>query len=259
MKIKNSSRFLLMAIMVVCAGYMISGCSSSTTPPTTTTNSNVYPRTGSAYTYSKQQMDSTGKRSGVALVVNANVTDSGNVFSGQSNTYTIISDAGDTTHYTYSGNNDVLTYIQNTGLGGPVQTLGDTIFHRWITLSVASKASGVLVVPDAVDTVAVTLSGTSFKIPANVHVVSDYVGSDSVRLATGESLFCQHCKITLTAVSSYLLIKPDVTFTNQRDVWFAAKIGNFAKDSTWTVIPTALGIQGSKGGSVQTLTSYNLK
>jgi hypothetical protein len=246
----------LIPSLALFAAVVISGCSSSTTtPPPPPTPSNVYPAKGSSYTYTASQTDSSGNITGSSTTVISTVTDSGKTFFGQSGSYTI-SSPGDTNHFAYSGSNDALIYIQNSGATGILASVGDTILHRWITLSIASHATGVVIL----DSMPITVVVSSFPIAAKVHLVATYVGSDSVHLANGESLFVQHCQINATATSdpSFIIPKP-VTLTNTRDIYFAPKIGTFAKETTFTIIPAAVGMPGSKGGTVQVLTSYTLK
>jgi hypothetical protein len=104
----------------------------------------------------------------------------------------------------------------------------------------------------------VTISG--FSIPAKVTVVADYIGDENVTIGT-ETMATNHCRITATAVSNSGVISPPVTYTNQRDIYFAPKIGYAAKVTTNEVVPavTLLGTKGKITGTFKVLTSYSLK
>jgi len=255
MTYKSIKQYFLLASLAVSTIVMISGCSSSTSTPTPNTPSNVYPAKGSSYTYAFNQTDSSGNMIGSSSTVNASVTDSGQTFFLQGNSYTI-SSPGDTNHFAYSGSNDALLYIENSGASGLLASVGDTILRRWINLSTSSHTASQVIL----DSMPITVLVSSFQIAAKVHLVASYFGSDSVHIGSGESLFVQHCRIVATATSDpSIFIPTPVTLTNMRDIYFAPKIGTFAKETTFTTIPSALGMPGNKGGTVQVLTSYTLK
>ena len=252
---KTFKDFLSAISLAFIAAAMISGCSSSTTTtPPPTTQSNVTPKAGSTYTYTQSQTDSSGNHvTGTDTTINASVTATGQSKFGQSSVYTI-SDGALTTDYTYSSSNDALTFIENSGASGILASVADSVFRRWITLSITSHASGVIVLDK--DTIIINVGGLS--IPAVAHVVADYIGSDSVYLAASEeSLSVQHCRITATATAA-LSSSPLI---NQRDIYFAPKIGTYAKETTMTTIPsvTIAGIKGSKSGTLEVISSYTLK
>jgi hypothetical protein len=244
--------FLAIAFL---ASIFISGCTSNspTTPPTT--SNNVYPKDSSSYTYAKHNTDASGNQTGLDTAKYANVIATGGSFKNQSNVYTVVDD-GDTAYYTYSSSNDVLAYIENSGAPALLQSAADTLFRRWITLAIATHSTGVIIL----DTMNVNVLFGGASIPAKAHMTSDYIGSDSVKL-TSETLFVQHCRITITATSNYPLVSPPVTATYTRDLYFAPKIGYYAKETTKMVIPpiVLLGYAGTTQGTVSTLTTYTLK
>jgi hypothetical protein len=251
-----TNRHFIQLFLLVCFGAFISGCSNSTsttTPPAT--NPNVSPKKGSSYLFTMYQTDSTGNKTGSTMSDTATIIGDSLSLLGRTNVYSIV-DGGDTSYYRYTGNFDLETYIQNSGLPDIISVVGDSVFHRWITIPVTSHSASIIIL-DSLD-VSVTIPNVPLPIPAKVHVVSDYVGADSLKLVS-ETIAVQHCRITVTVKSNSAFISPPVTLTYNRDLYFAPKLGYYAKVTTFMDIPTALGLQGSKSGSVQTLVTYNVK
>jgi hypothetical protein len=246
---RHSLSLLPLAFFVIS----ISSCSSSTstTPPT---QGKVSPKTGSSFTYAGYK-DTAGMK-----VPNSDTTysaiveaDSLTLF-GQPNAYTIF-DRGDTIDMAYASNNDVMIYYQSTGLNGLFQSIGDAVFHRWITLSVSSKTTSVTVLDTTLN---VVVSG--FSVPAKVTLTSNYIGDTTIAVGS-EIMTTNHCRITAIAVSNSPLLSPAVTYSNQRDIYFAKKIGYAAEVTTNEVIPTVtqLSTKGRTTGTFKVLTSYTVK
>jgi len=248
------NRQVLFAAVILFAA-LISGCSSSTSTNTPPANANVTPKTGSTYTYAMFKDTAGTKVPGSDTTINASVTADSQTMLNQSNVYTVI-DGGDTTYLTYASNKDVMIYRQTTGLSGLFQSLGDGVFHRWINLAITSKTSGVKILNDT--DVIVTVQG--FAIPAKVTVETDFIADENVTVGT-ETMATNHCRITATAVSNTAIISPTVTYTNQRDIYFAPKIGYAAKVTTKESIPaiTLLGSTAKVTGTSKTLTAYSIK
>lgn len=246
-------RLFLIVFTTFCSCYVLSGCSSSTTTTTPPPNT-VSPKKGSTYYYDMYR-DSAGVKVAKSDTKDtATVLADGQQLLGQSKVYTVL-DGADTTYFTYASNNDVMVYVQTTGLTGLFQPVGDNVYHRWITLGTSSKATGVVALHD---TVVVTVPGVPLPIHADVVVMSDYIGDENITVGS-ETLVANHCRISATAIS--LDVIPGLKYTNQRDIYFVGKIGYAGKVTTNEVIPTvtALGVTGSNMGTFKVLTSYTLK
>ena len=164
-------------------------------------------------------------------------------------------DNGDTVYLSYAANNDAMIYYQSTGLNGLFQSIGNTVFHRWITLGTTSKSSVTLI-----NNMADTILYGGFAIPAIINLTSNYIGDTTITVGS-EVLAVNHCTITATAVSNTILLTPAVTYTNVRDVFYSKKIGYMAQVSTSEVIPTIAiaSVKGSTRGTFKVLTSYTVK
>ena len=240
--------------MVISVSYITSGCSSSTTTPPTTTQGNVSPKKGSTYAYAMYKDTAGTKVPNSDTTFSATVTADSMQFSGQSNVYTVM-DNGDTVYLAYALNNDAMIYYQSTGLNGVFKSIGDVVFHRWITLGTSSKTSAIII-----NNMADTIVYSGISIPAIINLSNDYIGDTTIIVGT-ESIPTNHCRITATAVSNTLLLTPSVKYTSIRDIYFSTKIGYAAQATTSEVIPSiALAqLKGSSKGTFKILTSYNLK
>ncbi|MDP4218813.1 MAG: hypothetical protein Q8916_06940 [Bacteroidota bacterium] len=242
------------AFLLIALGLFDSGCSSSSSPQQTGSN-NVTPKTGSTYTYSKYQTDSNGtKIPGTDLVISASVIDDGKTVRGQNNVYTVVDD-GDTAYFTYTSSNDVNVFVENNGLTGIEQAVGDEVLHRWIVLPITTHTSATVLDTNT------TISVSGFQVPTHLVATVSYVGDETVKIGTTDSLVTSICKLTITATTNTILISPPATLTYERNISFSPKIGYIAKEVSKTAIPPipAAGTAGSKSGDFRVLTSYTVK
>src|SRR5438128_1802525 len=137
MKPHNFTRLFTLAIVAFFGAIMISGCKSDSTGTTTPTN--VTPKSGSSYTYTKHEKDSTSGQTPVTSdsTIVAIVVASGS-YEGKANVVTLYDDF-DTLHYQIENNNDVSIYLKQFGTSG-------FMFNNptpWMTLPFVTKKTGV--------------------------------------------------------------------------------------------------------------------
>lgn len=274
-----ASRFSHLFALLLAAAISISGCKTATTNPgdgDTTVNNigDSIPRQFSNYSYSRSQLDRSDHiilGTTIPVGLPAFVDSMGLSIFGKTNVYSV-RDEGDTSYFVYESNNDVSIYLKNPGFltnhsdrdlpDETLVTIADIIFHRWITLPIASKKTG-LIAYEKRDTI--DISGTHPGI--DLKAVVDYIGDSTITTTVTEngsipkaaSVAAKHCRITITG--KLRLGSNDVTISHVRNIWFVPKLGYIALQMIRTDIPEypILSVPLDTTAILKVMTNYEMK
>lgn len=263
-------RFTHAFSLAVIAALIISGCKSASTDSNNNTVriniGDTVPATGSGYKYNKSKLDRSGNIiPTTTTLVTAITINSGQNILGKNNVY-ILDDDLDSTYYTYESNSDVSMYLVNPGynlINNPppgvnpidetLQAIEDAVFHNWVTLPIASKAT----ITPSDQTPSFTINGQP--VLSNIHTMIEYIDSSGIYVKdTKDTLAARHCRITITARLAFA--NDHEVLTHVRDIWFVPKIGYIAQEIVRTdmpEIPVYL-VPRDTTATLKVLTSYTL-
>lgn len=248
---QTTSRLRAALCLVAIGGALLGGCSEDSTGPDDNNNGGdqtVAPKVGSTYTYSRQNQDKDGNPVGSQTTRTDTLVSASLSVGARSGVYGF-ANGTDTMYYHYESNGDISVNVKTNFFRLAGDEWHDFPFiTEWFTVPFVSKSSKN-------DTLAhvQNYGAGSVKVPMTVNAVSEHAGTEMVTV-NGEILTAQKVETTINVVIGSLLNRVKVKWS------FIPKIGYF---STYDFIISPTEFLGPsniyKGGSVSTLTSYELK
>ncbi len=268
-------RYILFATILFSAAFFISCKDDPVTPGGGNNNGTTpasigdsVPAVNSRYTFDKSQLNTNDEIIPGSIFPGKTVdVFSNNIeYKGKTNAFVVV-DELDSSVVMYEPNGDVSLYFVNPGykqlynhpgieINEPLEQVETKVFAQWITLPIASKATGRVFY----DSKEVPIEIGAGSRVADIKGVVDYVGDTSISVS-GKSFSVKICKITLTA---YMKTKVNGSatsnFTHTRTLWFVPKIGYFAKILVRTNMKewNIDSIPSDTTATLKVLTSYKL-